>query len=119
MVLGPWVLVKFLKRGVNTAFTRISHLKLNMPKKRGFVVADFVGHQDGRFRLWDLQNRTPYPIFTSGQVKHILSSLIRHLENTIYDFLLKRAFSECFGIHVSNTYVFSPLLKAYSVALYL
>ena len=24
--------------------------------KRGFVVADFVGHQDGRFRLYDLHN---------------------------------------------------------------
>ena len=41
------MLVTWFKRGVNTAFTP----ETSMPQKRGIVVADFVGHQDGLFRL--------------------------------------------------------------------
>ena len=34
--------------------------------KRGFVVADFVGHQYGRFRLYDLHNMTRSHYFSLG-----------------------------------------------------
>ena len=37
---------------IHTNFTP----QTNMPKKRCFVVANFVGHQDGRFRICNLQN---------------------------------------------------------------
>ena len=47
---------------IHTNFTP----QTNMPQKHGFVVAELLVHQDGRFRLWDLQNMIQSCHFSLG-----------------------------------------------------